>query len=149
MDIGGVYDRGRGGPGGWWILDEPELHLDRDVLIPDLGGWRRDRMPRVPQSHIFDVAPDWVCEVLSGSTARIDRAKKMPIYARSYVEYAWLAHPTERYVEIKKLVDGRWTDLAVFQGNQVFRAEPFELVEIDLASIWGPTDEEENPPASG
>jgi len=144
MDLGAAYDRGHGGPGGWWILDEPELHLDDNVLVPDLAGWRRERMPRVPQSHIFDVAPDWICEVLSGSTARIDRAKKMPIYACSHVEYAWLAHPIERYVEIKKFVDGRWTDLAVFQGNQILRAGPFELVEIDLASIWGPTDDDDS-----
>lgn len=138
MDIGTAYRRGRGGPGGWWILVEPELHLGDDVLVPDIAGWRRERMPEIPKSHIFAIAPDWVCEALSGSNARMDRIRKMPIYARHGVAYAWLVDPIEQTLEVKRLENGRWSDIGLYGGDDKFRAEPFELVEIDLASIWGP-----------
>jgi len=138
MDVGTPYDRGRGGPGDWWILHEPELHVGQNVLVPDVGGWRRERMPEIPRDHIFSVPPDWICEVLSPSNSRIDRIKKMPIYARHEVAYAWLVDPIEQTLEVKRLENGRWSDLALYGGDDTFRAEPFELVEIDLASIWGP-----------
>jgi Uma2 family endonuclease len=146
MDIGGAYDRGRGGPGGWWILFEPELHLGRgDVAVPDLAGWRRERMPEIPTSHIFEVEPDWVCEVLSPSTRSHDRRKKLPLYARNDVSYVWLFDPEERSLEVMQLIDGRWTVLAMHGGNDVIRAEPFPLVEIDLASIWGHVPDDDSP----
>ena len=75
------FHRGRGGPGGWWILDEPELHLGEDVLVPDLAGWRRERMPDRPDTPYFTLAPEWVCEVLSPSTRRVDLQEKRPVYA--------------------------------------------------------------------
>src|SRR6266540_3344871 len=137
MLIGSRYDLGINGPGGWWILDEPELHLGRHVLVPDIGGWRRERMPQIPTSHIFSIAPDWVCETISPGTARLDRQKKLPIYAEHEVSYAWLADPLQRTLEILQLVGSRWTLLAIYGGNDVFSAEPFPLVEIDLAVIWG------------
>ena len=92
MDIGSAYHRGRGGPGGWWILVEPEIHFIRDeeVLVPDLAGWRRNRMPRLPPDHRIEIVPDWVCEILSPSTARKDRLTKMPVYARYGVPTLWL-----------------------------------------------------------
>src|SRR3954468_4688276 len=89
-DLGGPFDRGRGGPGGWWILFEPELHLGADVLVPDLAGWRRERMPVLRNVAYFELAPDWVCEVVSPSTARVDRVRKVPIYAREGVSHLWL-----------------------------------------------------------
>ena len=141
MDIGSAYDRGRGGPGGWWILDEPELHLGRNVIVPDLAGWRRERMPRIPVDHVFSISPDWICEVLSPSTGRLDRAKKMPIYARFEVSYAWLVDPQQRYVEVKRLPNDTWTEIATFSGSERMRAEPFPEIEIDLESIWGPTND--------
>src|SRR5215212_6862237 len=95
-------------------------------------------MPEIPRDHIFSVPPDWICEVLSPSNSRIDRIKKMPIYARHEVAYAWLVDPIEQTLEVKRLENGRWSDLALYGGDDTFRAEPFELVEIDLASIWGP-----------
>lgn len=143
MDIGAPYDRGRGGPGGWWILDEPELHLDGAVAVPDLAGWRRERMPELPKGHIFEIAPDWICEVLSPSTQRHDRRTKMPLYARHGVSYLWLFDPDSRTLEVMQLVDGRWTILGVHGGNDVVPAEPFPLAQIDLASIWGPTLDDE------
>ena len=85
----GPFDRGRGGPGGWRILDESELHLGRDVIVPDFAGWRRVRLPVLPTEAYFSIAPDWICEVLSPSTAAIDRVKKLTIYAREAVSHAW------------------------------------------------------------
>ena len=138
MDIGSAYDRGRGGPGGWWILFEPELHLGRHVIVPDLAGWRRERMPAIPENQIFSVPPDWVCEVLSPSTTRVDRTKKLPIYAQHEISYAWFVDPVQQTLEVKELVEGRWVEVATFGADDVVRAVPFEEVEIDLASIWGP-----------
>jgi Uma2 family endonuclease len=138
MDVGSAYDRGRGGPGGWWILDEPELHLEEHVLVPDLAGWCRERMPELPRNHIFAITPDWVCEVLSPSSHRIDRAKKLPIYAEQGVAYAWVVDPEAQTLEVLKLGEGRWIVAATFSGDDVVRAEPFDAIDIELASIWGP-----------
>ena len=97
------FHRGRGGPGGWIILNEPELHLHGDVLVPDIGGWRRERMPTLPTASAFELAPDWVCEVLSPSTASTDRAVKMPIYAREKVGHVWLVDPLLQTLEVLRL----------------------------------------------
>lgn len=130
------FHRGRGGPGGWVILFEPELHLDREVLVPDLAGWRRERMPRVPDVAHFDIRPDWVCEVVSPSTGRVDRVGKIPIYARSGVPHLWLVDPTARTHEVFRLESERWVLLATHGGDEMVRAEPFEAVEIDLLALW-------------
>jgi Uma2 family endonuclease len=90
------FQFGRGGPGGWWLLDEPELHLGPDVLVPDIAGWRRERMPEVPDAPYVEMAPDWVCEVISPSTARTDRARKLPVYARLAVGFTWIVDPLAR-----------------------------------------------------
>ena len=92
-ELDGPFDQGRGGPGGWWILDEPELHLGPQVLVPDLAGWQRERMPSLPETAWFELAPDWVCEVMSPSTARIDRVEKLPIYAAAGVGHVWHIDP--------------------------------------------------------
>jgi Uma2 family endonuclease len=139
--IGGVlvppFHRGRGGPGGWWILYEPELHLGRNVLVPDMAGWRRSRMPALPETAYFPLAPDWVCEILSPATASFDRVKKLAIYAREGVSYAWLIDPIARTLEVLRLADGRWTILATHAGSDVIRAEPFSEIELELPSLWG------------
>ena len=134
--LSGPFHTGRGGPGGWWILDEPELHLDPDVLVPDLAGWRRERLPRIPDEAYFTLAPDWVCEVLSPSTERIDRVKKLAIYAREGVRHAWLLSPGNRTLEVLRLEAGRWVLLVTHAENEVVRAEPFEAIELDLATLW-------------
>ena len=135
-ELVGPFDRGVSGPGGWWILLEPELHLRRDVVVPDWAGWRRTRMPRVPETAYFPLAPDWICEVLSPSTATIDRAKKLRIYAREQVAHAWLVDPIARTLEVLRLENGRWTLLATHVGAEVVRAEPFTEIELELASLW-------------
>jgi Uma2 family endonuclease len=137
MDVGSAYDRGRGGPGGWWILDEPELHLYENVLVPDLAGWRRERMPEMPRDHVFTIPPDWVCEVVSPSTARLDRTRKLPIYATNGVPYLWLVDPIEQTLQVLQSHEGKWTILSTHSGDDVVRIEPFEAIDIDLASIWG------------
>jgi Uma2 family endonuclease len=145
MDIGSPYDRGRGGPGGWWIFDEPELQFDHQVLVPGLAGWRRERMPVLPKTHVFDVSPDWICEILSPGTARIDRGKKMRIYGEQQVSYLWLLDPLQQTMETYQLVERRWVILRNYTGNDVVRAEPFPLAEVDLASIWGETPADFSP----
>ncbi len=144
--IGGVlwgpFNSGRGGPGGWWILDEPELHLGRDVLVPDLAGWRRERMPRLPDEAYFSLAPDWVCEVLSPSTAALDRVKKLTVYARERVPHAWLVDPIAQTLEVLRLESGRWTILGTWAGADRVRAEPFDALDLELPLLW------DEPPAS-
>jgi Uma2 family endonuclease len=135
--LGPPFHFGNGGPGGWWILDEPELHFGRNVLVPDLAGWRKERMPAIPKSHIFDVIPDWVCEVISPSSGRLDRIKKMPIYAREGVLHAWIVDPEQQVLEVRTLRDGRWS-LQEYGSEDKVRLAPFEAIEIDLTLVWGP-----------
>lgn len=136
--LGGPFDLGEGGPGGWLILDEPEVHLGEHVLVSDLAGWRRERMPVLPDAAYFDLAPDWICEVLSHSTQAIDRAEKMPIYAEHNVGHAWLVDPAARMLEAYRLQEGRWLQLGTWRGDAKVRAEPFDAIEIALSAIWGP-----------
>ncbi len=155
IEIGGPFDRGRGGPGGWRILDEPELHFgpkdDEDVVVPDLAGWRLERMPKLPKTAYFTLAPDWVCEVLSPSTETADRTEKMPIYAREGVRHAWLLHPIRRTLEVfRRGPDGLWVLLGVHHGSATVRAEPFDAVDLDLSTLWtdvegGMTEQDETP----
>jgi Uma2 family endonuclease len=130
------FDLGHGGPGGWWVLYEPELHFGRNVLVPDWAGWRRDRMPHLPDTAYFTIAPDWICEILSPSTAQLDRAKKLAIYAREHVSNAWLIDPSLGTLEVLRLENGLWTILATHIGAEVVRAEPFAVIELVLCALW-------------
>ncbi len=135
--LDGPFGLGEGGPGGWIILDEPELHLDADVIVPDLAGWRIERMPELPDTAYFTVVPDWICEVLSPSTEAIDRIKKMRIYAREQVRHVWLLDPIGRTLEVFKLGDdGRWVVIGLHEEAEKVRAEPFDALELDLALLW-------------
>jgi Uma2 family endonuclease len=118
------------------------LHLGRQVLVPDLAGWRLERMPRLPRTAYFPVAPDWLCEVLSPSTAVLDRARKLRIYAQHGVRHAWLVDPVLRSLEILRLDGAHWTLLDTHGGNVVVRAEPFEAIELDLAPLWAEVEPE-------
>ena len=136
MDIGSAFHRGRGGPGGWSIVDEPELHLGDQILVPDLGGWRRERMEQYPTAAYVELAPDWVCEVLSPSTALKDRTLKLPIYAHEGVRHVWLVNPIERSIEVFRL-DGEGYRLATVVGGETnARIEPFDAVELELSALW-------------
>ncbi|HEY3356193.1 MAG TPA: Uma2 family endonuclease [Polyangia bacterium] len=127
-----------GVPGGWWILIEPELHLGPDVIVPDLAGWRRERMPLMPNAPFFTLAPDFVSEIASPRRGRVDRVKKLPIYAREGVRHAWIVDPLERTLEVLGLEGGRWVLLATHGGDERVRAEPFAAIELDLARWWLP-----------
>ena len=135
------FDRGRGGPGGWIILDEPELHLGSHVIVPDIAGWRRERMPRLPDKAYFDVAPDWVCEVLSPSTARIDRTDKLKVYAEFAVSHAWYVDPNARTLEVLSLENGRWVISAAFKDDDPVCAPPFDAIILELGALWADTTE--------
>jgi len=136
MELGGPFDRGKGGPGGWIILDEPELHLHGDVLVPDVAGWRRERMPEMPHATAFELPPDWVCEILSPSTQGIDRVEKMTIYAREGVAWAWLVDPLAKTLEVFHLGSGKWIAQASFRGDASVRAEPFDAIMLELSALW-------------
>ncbi|HEU4618659.1 MAG TPA: Uma2 family endonuclease [Gammaproteobacteria bacterium] len=136
MELGGPFQRSRGGPGGWWLLYEPELHFGRDVLVPDLAGWRRERLPAVPREPFLTLAPDWVCEILSPATETIDRSKKLRIYAREAVAYAWLLNPLLQTLEVLALRERRWTLVGTYEGDRGVRAEPFDAVELELGALW-------------
>ncbi|QRK11200.1 Uma2 family endonuclease [Archangium violaceum] len=124
-ELHGPFNRGRGGPGGWLLLFEPELHVGEDVLVPDLAGWRRERMPEMPQVVGFTLAPDWVCEVLSPSTAALDREKKMKVYAREGVRHLWMVDPLKQTLEVYGREGERWEALGVHAGQALVHAEPF------------------------
>jgi Uma2 family endonuclease len=134
-ELFGPFDKGKGGPGGWILLDEPELHLVGQIVVPDLAGWRRERMPEMPDAAAFELAPDWICEVLSPSTSAFDRAKKMPVYARAGVQHAWLVDPGPKTLEVFRLDGPGWRLLATYTEDKV-RAEPFDAIELELASLW-------------
>jgi len=146
--LGGVlvppFDFGQGGPGGWVILDEPELHLGPrpDKLVPDLAGWLRERMPDAIGDEdegddvYYDIAPDWACEVLSTRTERIDRGKKMRIYRRERVGHIWLVSPPNQTVEVYVLEGDRFSLLDTYEGDAPVRVPPFNAIEIDFALLW-------------
>jgi len=129
---------GRRGNGDWHIVFEPQIRFGQNVLVPDIAGWRVDRVPVMPRVATIGIAPDWVCEVLSYSTARIDRQKKLPIYASAQVSHAWIVDVDLQNLEVKRLENGGWRDVATFGGDAIVRAEPFDAIEIQLSFIWGP-----------
>jgi Uma2 family endonuclease len=138
---------GRGGsPGGWVILYEPELHLGEDVLVPDIAGWRVERMPRVPNTPFISLAPDWVCEVLSPANAGLDRVRKMRVYHRESVGHVWLVDPREKTLEVYPHESDNWRLLVSFEGEDSVRAEPFEAEAIELGLLWIPDEPEGSAP---
>jgi Uma2 family endonuclease len=136
-ELYGPFDRGGGGgPGGWHFIFEPELHLGEDVLVPDLAGWRRERMTGVPTGVGVKVAPDWLCEVLSPSTAALDRDRKLTVYAREGVRHVWLVDPRPRTLEVLRLEPSRYVPLATHMGLATVRAEPFTALALELRVLW-------------
>jgi len=137
-ELYGPFDRGRGGPGGWVILDEPELHLHGDVLVPDIAGWRRERMPALPETSAFELAPDWLAEVISPSTASFDRTVKLPIYAREHVSHVWLLDPLVQTLEVLRLDGASYRVVGAWSGSATVQCEPFEALGLQLTELWSP-----------
>jgi len=138
-DLNGAFHRPTNGPdlpGGWWILDEPELHLGPDVLVPDLAGWRRERLPVLRDIPYFDLAPDWACEVVSPTTGALDRSRKMPIYAREGIKHLWLVDPITRTLEVYGLENSRWVVVSTHGSKGMVRALPFDAIELDIGRWW-------------
>jgi Uma2 family endonuclease len=136
-ELYGPFRKGKGGPGGWIILDEPELHLSPDILVPDVAGWRRERMPEMPHAAAFELAPDWVCEVLSPATVAADRTDKMFIYPRAHVTHVWHVDPLAQTLEVFRLLDAQTYELrAAWRGDAVVRAEPFDAIVLELSALW-------------
>jgi Uma2 family endonuclease len=136
VELGSPFGRGRGGPGGWLIVDEPELHLSEDILVPDLAGWRREKLPKLPDAPYVSVAPDWVCEALSPATAQLDRTKKRPVYAREGVRWLWFIDAVARTLEAFELSNGRFTVIGSWADDAKARIAPFDAIEFDLAVLW-------------
>ncbi|HEY4241968.1 MAG TPA: Uma2 family endonuclease [Kofleriaceae bacterium] len=134
-ELGPPFRRGRGGPGGWVFYDEPELHLGGDVLVPDMAGWRVERAPARGVTA-FETAPDWVCEVLSPSTARLDRTVKRDVYARERVPFVWFIDPIEEVLEVFQLEGSRYALAQSAGGDAKIRARPFEELELELVFLW-------------
>ena len=136
-ELVGPFGKGRGdGPGGWWIIDEPELHLGDDILVPDLAGWRKETMPDYPDTAFFDLAPDWACEVLSPSTRKVDLLEKRPIYAREGVSHLWLVDPIAKGLEAFELRDGEWVLIATLKDDDPVSVRPFDAITFSLADLW-------------
>lgn len=135
-EIGPYQSDGGGGPQGWVILIEAEVMLGDDLLAPDLAGWRIERLPKPPKENYITVTPDWVCEILSPGTARLDRIRKMPIYARHEVKHLWLIDPILKTLEVYGLKEGSWVVRGSYGEDDQVRVEPFTGVEINLADLW-------------
>ena len=135
-DIHRGFGRKGSGPGGWVILDEPELHIVGQVMVPDIAGWRRERMPEIPDVAFFDLAPDWACEILSPSTAAMDRTRKRHYYGRAGVGHLWLLDPGPQTLEVHRLDGEGWRLVLSVAGDVKVRAEPFEAIELDLGVVW-------------
>ena len=135
-DLSSTFQFGRGGPGGWWIIFEPELHLGEDIVVPDLAGWRRERMPDYPDTAYVNLPPDWVCEVLSASTRRLDLQEKRPVYAREGVGHLWLVDPADRTLEAFELHDGQWLLIASAKDDDPVSIRPFDAITFSLGDLW-------------
>ncbi|MDZ4842782.1 MAG: Uma2 family endonuclease [Hyphomicrobium aestuarii] len=135
-ELDGPFDRGRGGPGGWIFLDEPELHLGPHVIVPDIAGWRAERLSPFPEAAFIETPPDWVCEVLSPSTARLDRAEKLPIYGSCGVGHAWYVDPLAKTLEVFALTGGKWMIAATFKDADPVAAPPFDVHTFPLDVLW-------------
>lgn len=130
------YDAGVGGPGGWFFATEPEIHIGDDVAVPDLAGWRRERMGEYPDAAFFTLAPDWVCEILSPSTRRFDLTEKRGLYGQWGVGHLWLLDPREEFLEAFVLGDGNWVLAGAVGGDEAVCLPPFEAVSFPLSSLW-------------
>ena len=135
------FGRGQGGPGGWWVFHEPEVHFSgapgKDILVPDIAGWRRERLPRLQKTAYFTITPDWVCEILSPSTRKRDLGEKRDIYAREGVPYLWLVDPLARTLETFALEKGEWRPRERLADDASVCQPPFDAIAFPLNNLWG------------
>ena len=136
VKIGGPFDYDADGSGGWWIIDKPKLHLEEDIVAPNLAGWRRELMPEYPETAHATLAPDWVYEVLSASTRRLDLHEKRPIHAREGVAHLWLVDPTDRTLEVFELHDGQWLLIASAKDDEAVSIRHFDAITFSLGDLW-------------
>ena len=136
VKLGNAFQLSGNGPGGWLFIDEPELHLGSHVVVPDIAGWRRERFTAMPETAYIEVAPDWVCEVLSGSTERRDRTSKRRIYAEAKVGHLWLIDPRFQLMEAFVLTDDRWLLAGSWSSDDTVSAPPFDALAFSLADLW-------------
>ncbi|HEX2257581.1 MAG TPA: Uma2 family endonuclease [Afifellaceae bacterium] len=130
------FQFGEGGPGGWVFLGEPELHFGPEVVVPDIAGWRRERLSRAPETAYLEIAPDWLCEVISPSTETYDRGPKRRIYAEAGVSHLWLLDPRVRLLEVFALAAGNWVLLKTYQDADEVSAPPFDAIGFSLGVLW-------------
>lgn len=138
-ELGPAFSHRRGGPDGWSTLDEPEIHFGDDIVVPDLAGWRRERLPFVPDDAYFTLPPDWLCEVLSKSIEKLARVEKMPSSAAAGVQVAWIIDPRLCTLEALRLSDGTWSAIGADQDFDRARIPPVDAIELDLAVLWEDT----------
>ena len=134
--LGYPFDLGEGGPGGWHFIIEPELHLGPHVLVPDIAGWRRERLHKLPETPYIELPPDWVCEILSPSTARLDQGPKRQIYARAGISHLWMLDPATRVLESFELTGGKWLLLGTAVGSEAVCFPPFDAVSFSLDLLF-------------
>lgn len=144
-EVTSPFQRGRGGPGGWIFMPEPELHLRPHVIAPDIAGWRRERLPSLPDTAWIETPPDWICEVLSPSTQRYDRTDKLTIYAAFGVAHCWYVDPMLRTLEVFALTGGKWLLAATLKDADPVSAPPFAVHTFPLDALW-PFDKPPEPP---
>ena len=137
-ELQGSFELGQGGPGGWWILIEPGIQVEgSSEFVPDMAGWRRERLPSLPEDRLT-VVPDWICEILSPSTRAYDQRTKRPFYARIGVRHLWFVDLEARTLTVSEFLNGRWLEVGVYGEGNVLRAPPFESMEFDLDALWPP-----------
>lgn len=135
-EVTGPFQKGRGGPGGWIFMTEPELHLGPHVVVPNLAGWRLDRLPNLPETSWIETPPDWLCEVLSPSTMQLDRTDKLRVYATYDVPHCWYVDPVAKTLEVFELRDGAYSIAATFRDDGPVTAPPFDVHTFNLNVLW-------------
>ena len=147
--IGSPFRFGRGGPSGWWIVDEPELHLGDDIVVPDIAGWRRERMPQWPTGAYCTLAPDWACEVLSPSTRALDLGGKQVVCSQEGVGYLWFVDPDEKSLEAFELRGSEWVLIDKLFDDATVSILPFEAISFSLDEMWQPPEVHKSLPKEG
>lgn len=135
-ELTGPFDLGRGGPGGWIFLVEPELHLGPHIVVPDIAGWRTERLTPFPETAYISTPPDWLCEVLSPSTQTVDRTDKLAVYAEYGVKHCWYVDPIAKTLEVLALTGGKWLLMAALKDGDTVTAPPFEVHTFALNVLW-------------